>query len=226
MLDFHQMAAFTVEDLVLINPVRISGLEATAHVILFHEVVHVHQYGVLGLETFMHEYLSSVAAYRNYRTIPPEAVAYEAQDRYVMNPGGLLGGRDGAHHEAMERRIARQHTARRAWDAEPRSSHPCDTAYTAPSTLSPPGPIQRQRRTCMRRWMAVTALMLMAAVPASGLGQTPSGDKMKDDKMKMGQDEKMKNDKMKMDKMEKDKMKKDDNAMDKMDKKDDKMEKK
>jgi hypothetical protein len=86
LLDFHAMAAFTAEILVLINPVRVSGLEATARAILFHEVVHVHQYGVLGLETFMHEYLSSVAAYRNYRTIPLEAMAYEAQGRYVLNP--------------------------------------------------------------------------------------------------------------------------------------------
>jgi hypothetical protein len=70
---------------VLINPSRISGLEATARAILFHEVVHVHQYAELGLETFMHEYIGSVAAYRNF-TIPLEAVAYEAQDRYVLNP--------------------------------------------------------------------------------------------------------------------------------------------
>jgi hypothetical protein len=86
LLDFHLMAAFTAENLVLINPVRISGLEATARAILFHEVVHVHQYGALGLETFMHEYISSVVAYRNYKAIPLEAVAYEAQDRYVLSP--------------------------------------------------------------------------------------------------------------------------------------------
>lgn len=43
MLDFHQMAAFTAENLVLINPVRISGLEQRASAILFHELVHVHQ---------------------------------------------------------------------------------------------------------------------------------------------------------------------------------------
>jgi hypothetical protein len=76
MLDFHQMAAFTAEDLVLINPARISGLEPTARAILFHELVHVHQYRALGLETFMHEYIASVVAYRNYRTIPLEGVAY------------------------------------------------------------------------------------------------------------------------------------------------------
>ena len=64
MLDFHQMAAFTAENLVLINPARISGLEPTARAILFHELVHVHQYGALGLETFMHEYIASVVAYR------------------------------------------------------------------------------------------------------------------------------------------------------------------
>jgi hypothetical protein len=46
----------------------------------------VHQYGELGLENFTHEYMSGVAASRNYRAIPLEAVAYAAQDRYVLNP--------------------------------------------------------------------------------------------------------------------------------------------
>ncbi|HUM14408.1 MAG TPA: hypothetical protein VL086_01870 [Candidatus Nitrosotalea sp.] len=72
----------------------------------------------------------------------------------------------------------------------------------------------------MRRWLMVTAMAVLAAVPATGFAQTPSGDKMKDDKMKMEQGAKMKDDKMKGqmkdDKMMKDKM---------MDKKDDKMEK-
>jgi len=56
----------------------------------------------------------------------------------------------------------------------------------------------------MRRWMIVTAVALMAAVPATGYAQTPGG-KMKDDKMMM--DDKMKKDKTMMDdKMKKDKM--------------------
>jgi hypothetical protein len=86
LLDFHLMAAFTAEILVLINPVRISGLEATAGAILFHQVVHAHQYGELGLGNFIHEYMSGVVASWNYRAIPLELVAYAAQDRYVLNP--------------------------------------------------------------------------------------------------------------------------------------------
>ncbi len=86
LLDFHQMAAFTADRVMLINPVRISGLETTARAMLFHEVVHVHQYAALGLEPFIHEYLSGVVASRNYRTIPLEAVAYVAQARYVLRP--------------------------------------------------------------------------------------------------------------------------------------------
>ena len=58
----------------------------------------------------------------------------------------------------------------------------------------------------MRRWILVTAAAAMALMPAMGHAQTPSGDKMKDEKME------------KMDKMEKK-----DGKM--MDKKDDKMEK-
>ncbi len=71
----------------------------------------------------------------------------------------------------------------------------------------------------MRGWTIAMAVALMAAGPASGYAQTPSGDKMKDDKMKMEQGDKMmekKDGKMK-DKMSKDKMM--------MEKKDDKMEK-
>jgi pentapeptide MXKDX repeat protein len=71
----------------------------------------------------------------------------------------------------------------------------------------------------MRRWMKVAAVALVAAVPAAGYAQTPSGDKMKDDKMKM--DDKMKHDKMMKDDkaMKDDKMKKDGKMMDKMEKK-------
>jgi pentapeptide MXKDX repeat protein len=71
----------------------------------------------------------------------------------------------------------------------------------------------------MRRWMKVAAVALVAAVPAAGYAQTPSGDKMKDEKMKM--DDKMKHDKMMKDDkaMKDDKMKKDGKTMDKMEKK-------
>ena len=72
----------------------------------------------------------------------------------------------------------------------------------------------------MRRWMQVAAVALVAAVPAAGYAQTPSGDKMKDEKM-MKEDKMKMDDKMKHDKMMKDeKMKKDGKMMDK-----DKMEK-
>jgi hypothetical protein len=53
----------------------------------------------------------------------------------------------------------------------------------------------------MRRWMKVAAVALVAAVPAAGYAQTPSGDKMKDEKMM--KDDKMKMDGKTMDKMEK-----------------------
>ena len=35
----------------------------------------------------------------------------------------------------------------------------------------------------MRRWILVTVVTALALAPASGYAQTPSGDKMKDDKM-------------------------------------------
>ncbi len=73
----------------------------------------------------------------------------------------------------------------------------------------------------MRRWIVVASVALVAAMPAAGYAQTPSGDKMKDDKMKMEQGDKMEKKDVQMkdkkgDTMMKDKM---------MEKKDDKMEK-
>ena len=49
----------------------------------------------------------------------------------------------------------------------------------------------------MRRWLVVTLMILFAAVPASGFAQTPSGDKMKDDKMEQGKMKMEHGDKMK-----------------------------
>ncbi len=74
----------------------------------------------------------------------------------------------------------------------------------------------------MRGWTIAMAVALMAAGPAYGYAQTPSGDKMKDDKMKMEQGDKM------MEKKDGKMMEKKDGKMkDKMmmEKKDDKMEK-
>lgn len=42
----------------------------------------------------------------------------------------------------------------------------------------------------MRRWLVVTAVALLAAVPASGYAQTPSRDKMMKEKME-NKDDKM-----------------------------------
>ncbi len=50
-----------------------------------HELVHVHQYGALGLETFMYEYIASVVAYRT--TAPYRSKASPTRRRaYVLNP--------------------------------------------------------------------------------------------------------------------------------------------
>ena len=77
----------------------------------------------------------------------------------------------------------------------------------------------------MRRWMVVIAVALTAAVAASGYAQTPSGDKMKDDTMKMEQGDKMEKDGMMKDKKS-DKMMMKDKMMEKKDDKMEKMEKK
>ncbi|HET8532120.1 MAG TPA: hypothetical protein VFO08_13300 [Methylomirabilota bacterium] len=42
-----------------------------------------------------------------------------------------------------------------------------------------------QERLVMRRWILGTAVALIAVMPAGGYAQTPSGEKTKDDSMKM-----------------------------------------
>ena len=112
LLDFHMMAAFTAESLVLINPVRISGLEPTARAILFHEVVHVpvQRAGPGDLH----------ARVPHQRCRLPELQGHPAGGGGVQRPGalraepgrGVLGGRDGAGDEAMERERVVSHPAR------------------------------------------------------------------------------------------------------------------
>jgi hypothetical protein len=55
----------------------------------------------------------------------------------------------------------------------------------------------------MRRWILGTAVAMLAVVPASGYGQSPSGDKMKDDATKMDKMEKKHDKKEKRDKTDK-----------------------
>lgn len=62
--------------------------EATWHALLFHELVHVVQYHLLGISGFMEAYLMGwLENNRDYYAIPLEKEAYLLQARFEKNPG-------------------------------------------------------------------------------------------------------------------------------------------
>lgn len=84
-LDFSQMAGITFVDTILLN-----DLYAHAHPsisLLFHEMVHVVQYGWLGVSEFTSQYVQGWAQNRFvYAEIPLEREAYELQKHFDSAP--------------------------------------------------------------------------------------------------------------------------------------------
>lgn len=83
-LDFTAMAGITLVDTILVSRERADVSELGLRSLLFHECVHVAQYQHLGLERFVHEYVSGWAknGYQ-YEAIPLEQQAYELQHRFL-----------------------------------------------------------------------------------------------------------------------------------------------
>jgi len=84
-LDFSQMAGITFDDTILI-----SDLDAHTQPLIsliFHEIVHVVQYGLLGVAEFSKQYIQGWAQNGlNYFAIPLEREAYELQRRFEGTP--------------------------------------------------------------------------------------------------------------------------------------------
>lgn len=55
-------------------------------VLAFHELVHVVQYEILGVDAFVTRYLGGLVGDRDYFAIPLELAAYTAQARYATIP--------------------------------------------------------------------------------------------------------------------------------------------
>lgn len=86
-LDFRTMAGITFLDTIVLSRSR-SGGPARARPLLFHELVHVVQYRVLGLDRFVEEYVRGWAENgRSYDAIPLERMAYGMQDRFERAEG-------------------------------------------------------------------------------------------------------------------------------------------
>lgn len=86
MLDFRAMMAMTFDDTIVIAEGNPMG-DQERRGLLFHELVHVVQYKVLGIDGFLRQYIQGW--FQNgfsYFLIPLEAQAYELQGRYVSEP--------------------------------------------------------------------------------------------------------------------------------------------
>lgn len=81
-LDFRLMTGITFIDTIVIARSRFEGPTAWPG-LLFHELVHVIQYRLLGIGKFVSEYVNGWAANGfQYGGIPSEVMGYELQRRY------------------------------------------------------------------------------------------------------------------------------------------------
>ena len=88
-LDFTVMAAITYNDVVVVSDTRVTG--PTPITLVFHELVHVVQYRILGVAEFARQYVRGWAENGfQYSAIPLEQEAYALQTRFA---DGLLAGR-------------------------------------------------------------------------------------------------------------------------------------
>ena len=87
-LDFRMMQGITFVDTILISKEMRDPAEGRWLPLLFHELVHVVQYKVLGLEEFMRRYVTGWAENgRQYAKIPLEVQAYTLQEHFETAPG-------------------------------------------------------------------------------------------------------------------------------------------
>jgi hypothetical protein len=85
LVDFRQMAGITFDDTVLINK-SYSGIQPPLSLV-FHELVHVAQFGLLGVGEFARQYVRGwVENGFSYDSIPLEREAYELQQRFERSP--------------------------------------------------------------------------------------------------------------------------------------------
>jgi hypothetical protein len=86
-LDFRLMTAITFVDTIVISRTQFEG-PATWRPLLFHELVHVVQYRLLGVDRFVDEYIGGWAGNNFfYESIPLERMAYELQGRFDLASG-------------------------------------------------------------------------------------------------------------------------------------------
>jgi hypothetical protein len=85
LLPFVDNNAVTFDSLILVNPYKAAGTD-----VIFHELVHVVQYRLLGVDEFVRQYVDGWMAERNlfpdhkhrYENIPLERIAFDLQETY------------------------------------------------------------------------------------------------------------------------------------------------
>ena len=81
--DFSHMAAITFVDAIVFR-------ERVTMPVLFHELVHVVQYDLLGVDRFAELYVRGFLSGGGYEGIPLEKNAYELDSRFSRNPGQVF----------------------------------------------------------------------------------------------------------------------------------------
>lgn len=83
--DFTEAAGITFKDTILVSQRFLAS--HTQLTLIFHELIHVVQYEVLGVKDFIKRYVRDwVDNGLNYHAIPLEVQAYELQKRYKKDP--------------------------------------------------------------------------------------------------------------------------------------------
>lgn len=91
MLDFRHMPDITHPQLMIFQ-------EKISPRLLFHALVHVMQYAVLGLETYLELYVRAFMQIGSYASVPLEAQAFRLDQRYTEDPSSVFS----VEHEVRE----------------------------------------------------------------------------------------------------------------------------
>lgn len=93
-IDFSQMSGITFNDTILLSQARqVPDTELLP--LMFHELVHVVQYDVLGIDEFVDRYVKGWAENGfDYFSIPLERMASDLADRFASNPGAPFSVKD------------------------------------------------------------------------------------------------------------------------------------
>jgi hypothetical protein len=94
LLDLRMVLGITFKDTIILSQ-RLLGPGSAPKALLFHELVHVVQYEVLGLRRFVEHYVQGwVKGGLDYYAIPLEIDAYDLEERYKKDPKAKFSVRE------------------------------------------------------------------------------------------------------------------------------------